>query len=105
MRGRVVLVVAQGRVQLILLDACQGIDAGGCADAVDVAVSRSSSKASSASPQTLPLDGLGCSPAAITTSYLIGSHLLRRAGRRTGGGPEAPEDGEGGGDCGEPSTP
>jgi len=27
------------------------------------------------SPQTLPLDGLGCSPAAITTSYLIGSHI------------------------------
>jgi hypothetical protein len=35
--GRVVLEVAQGRVQLILLDACQGIDAGGRADSVDVA--------------------------------------------------------------------
>ena len=36
--GRVVLEVAQGRVQLVFLDAVEGVGAGGGADAVDVAV-------------------------------------------------------------------
>jgi hypothetical protein len=36
--GRVVLEVAECRVQLILLDADEGVRAGGLADAVDVAV-------------------------------------------------------------------
>jgi hypothetical protein len=36
--GGVALEVAQGRVQLGLLDPFEGIDAGGAADALDVAV-------------------------------------------------------------------